>query len=52
MPVVTSTWFSCKGGEVTLKELSNIMDSPIVEFSLDNREDLVWKLRGDLVHHE
>ena len=28
------------------------MDALVVGFSLNDREDLVWKLHGDLVHGE
>ena len=50
--MVNYTQCSYKGGGVTLDEGTQVVDDTVVVFSLDYREDLVWKLHGNLVHGE
>ena len=51
-PVVSSPQCGRKGGGVTIEEDPHVVDAPVVRFYLDDWEDLVGKLRGDLVHGE
>ena len=49
LPVVTSSQCSCNGGGVTVEEGTHVVDALVVGFSLNNREDLVWKIHSNLV---
>ena len=50
--MVYSPQFSRKGGGVTTEEGTHVVEDMVFGLSLDDWEELVGKLRGDLVQSE